>query len=345
MKRASSLFLLLPLCLLFFSCAPAWQKKISGYKFTSEEGIPDYTQLDYWAAHPAKWDPSDSVPAPLRNEVVSEKKADVFFIHPTTLTKNREKYGWNAAIDNAKINAQTDYTAILFQASVFNELCRVFAPRYRQAHLDAFFTKDTLSAVNAFSMAYADVKKAFEYYLAHENNGRPIIIASHSQGTLHAGQLLRDFFENKPLAKQLVAAYIIGLPVAKNYFAVLEPCRDQQQTGCFVGWRTLKKGFLPAYMEQEEPESVYVTNPITWTMDKAKASSSQNKGAVLLKFNRLDKRVCNAQVSNNVLWTSKPKFPFSFLMGIRNYHVADINLFYLNIRENVKVRVEAFLKR
>jgi hypothetical protein len=343
--RASLQFLIILFSISIYSCAPAWKKKISGYKFTSPEGIPDYGNLDYWAAHPGKWDPSDSIPAPLRNEDVVEKKVDVFFIHPTTLTKDREKYGWNAAIDNHQLNAQTDYTAILFQASVFNQSCRVYAPRYRQAHLDAFFTSDTLQAVNAFSLAYNDVKKAFEYYLKYENRGRPIIIASHSQGTLHAGQLLRDYFENKPLGKQLVAAYIIGLPVPKNYFSVLVPCKNEKQAGCFMAWRTLKKGFLPEYMQKEDSTSSYVTNPITWTIENTPAPSSKNKGAVLLKFNRVDKNVCNACINNNVLWTSKPKFPFSFLIGMKNYHVADINLFYLNIRENVKLRVAEYLRK
>jgi Protein of unknown function (DUF3089) len=343
MMRATPLFLLVLFSI--SACAPAWQKKVSGYKITAPDGIPDYSNIYFWAAHPGKWDPSDSIPAPLRNIPAVEKKVDVFFIHPTTLLKDREKYGWNADINNNKLNAQTDYTAILFQASVFNESCRVFAPRYRQAHLDAFFTKDTVAAVNAFSMAYTDVKKAFEFYLAHENKGRPIIIASHSQGTLHAGQLLKDFFEKKSLRQQLVAAYIIGMPLPKNYFSVLVPCSDEKQTGCFVGWRTLHTGFLTDYMQQEPDNSSFVTNPLTWKMNDTLASSSLNKGGVLLKFNRVDKKVCNARINNNVLWASKPRFPFSFLIGMQNYHVADINLFYMNIRENVKLRVDEFFKK
>jgi len=55
-------------------------------------------------------------------------------------------------------------------------------------------------------LAYQDVKTAFEYYLKNWNQDRPIIIASHSQGSVHAQRLLKEFFEDKPLAKQLVAA-------------------------------------------------------------------------------------------------------------------------------------------
>ena len=52
--------------------------------------------------------------------------------------------GWNADIDNEELNEKTDNSTILYQASVFNKYCRVFAPRYRQANLQAFFTSDKL---------------------------------------------------------------------------------------------------------------------------------------------------------------------------------------------------------
>ena len=149
--------------------------------------------------------------------------------------------GWNANIDDSKINSKTDKESILYQATVFNKYCRIFAPRYRQANLDAFYTKNKKAANAALDTAYQDVKNAFEYYLKHYNNGRPIIIASHSQGTWHAGRLLKEFFEGKPLQKQLVCAYIIGLPVFTNYFSELKPCEDSTSTGCFVSWRTFRR--------------------------------------------------------------------------------------------------------
>jgi hypothetical protein len=79
-----------------------------------------------WAAHPWKWDPSDSIPKPLRNET-RDSMVDVFFLHPTTFTSLKSKEIGNAAIDDDYINAKTDYSTILFQASVFNQQCRVFA--------------------------------------------------------------------------------------------------------------------------------------------------------------------------------------------------------------------------
>ena len=139
----------------------------------------------------------------------------------------------------------------LYQASVFNKYCRVFAPRYRQANLQAFYTADKEREEAAFDTAYEDVKAAFIFYLKNYNNGRPIIIASHSQGTLHAGRLLKEFFEGKPLQKQLVCAYIIGLPVFSNYFTLLKSCEDSTATGCFISWRTFEEGYTAPFIKRK----------------------------------------------------------------------------------------------
>jgi hypothetical protein len=203
----------------------------------------NYEDLNNWAAHPWKTDPSDSIPDPLKKNYYKDSLVDVFFIHPTTYTQKRFA-DWNASLDDAALNKKTDESSILYQASVFNESNRVFAPRYRQAHIKSFFIDENIS--NAyFDIAYSDIKDAFQFYLDHYNNGRPIIIAGHSQGTKHAGRLLKEFFDGKPLQAKLVCAYLIGMPVPENYFSEINPCKDSSATGCFVSWRTFKKGYIP----------------------------------------------------------------------------------------------------
>ncbi|HRD57860.1 MAG TPA: DUF3089 domain-containing protein [Ferruginibacter sp.] len=303
---------------------------------------PDYSTLHDWAAHPYKWDPSDSVPSPLRNSIYRDSLVDVFFVHPTTLT-SKKNHKSNANLDDEKLNHKTDYSAILFQASAFNEQCRIFAPRYRQAHYGNYFSEDSSQSKIAFDLAYSDVKKAFEFYLENYNAGRPIIIAAHSQGTQHAGKLLKEFFEDKVLMNKLVCAYIVGMPIAEKYFRMLNPCKDSLQTGCFVAWRTFKKGYEgPDYVLKENFKSI-VVNPLTWTMDNSYAPASLHEGTVLVKFNKIGKPV-DAQIHKNILWTRKPTFPGSIFLTTKNYHIGDINLFYMNIREDVRRRIGLYWK-
>lgn len=309
--------------------------------------IPDYSNLDNWAAIPLKHNPSDSVPKPLRSNYFADTLADVFFIHPTTYTDNAKAFGWNAPTNDALLNAKTDYSPILYQASIFNAIGRIYAPRYRQAHLSAYFPKtqaDSLHALAAFNKAYDDIKKAFEYYLQHYNHGRPIIIASHSQGSTHAIRLIKEFFDGKPLQQQLIVAYVLGMPVPEHSFQNIKACNYPQQTGCICSWRSFKEGYLPAYVQKENFNAI-VTNPLTWKASEPDTNRLANKGAVLKNFNAVIPHVVNAVIEKNVLWMEKPHFFGSFFLHTKNYHIADFNFFYMNIRENVAERTKAFLEK
>jgi hypothetical protein len=329
------------------SCQRNSMPSISSYKQQQTQPKvrnenPDYGDLFYWAAHPQKKDPSDSVPKALQNEK-QEILADVFFLHPTTLTSKRQAHIRNASLLDDSINLKTDYSSILYQATAFNKYAQVYAPRYRQAHINNYYVADRATTQQYFEIAYQDVKKAFEYYLQHHNNGKPIIIASHSQGTEHAARLLLEYFENKPLQKQLVAAYLIGMPIRENVFTVIPACETPEQVGCVCSWRTMKSYHETRYMQKETFKSI-VTNPLTFTRATGFVARSNNKGSILQNFNVIVPKVTGAEVSSKALFTPKLHFKGSIFFRTKNYHVGDINLFYMNIRENAGERLKSFLK-
>lgn len=329
--------------LLLQSCAS--KKPITAFSQEKTPPAPDYNNLKYWASHPDKSDPADSIPkgTNLKNEQ-AQADVDVFYVHPTTLTFNRGNDMWNGDVNNEKLNKKTDMGAILYQASVFNSTGRIYAPRYRQMHLDGFYTQDKVSAEKAIEVAYDDVKTAFQYYLTHWNQGRPIIIAAHSQGTVHAKRLLKEFFEGKPLQNRLVVAYLVGMPIKKDFFQAIPLCENPEQTGCYCSWRTFRKGFEPA-ATLPMGDNIGIVNPLTWKTDKEEAAKSCHEGCVLIGFSPTPINLIGAQIHNGILWVDKPQFKGSILFRTQNYHIGDYNLFYFNIREDAKRRVGLFWKR
>ncbi len=314
-------------------------KPRNAYSAGENSIAPDYAKLDNWAAHPQKDDSADQTPDHIAKHTEAYQ-VDVFFIYPTLYIGDKGEDRWNAEVDSKKLNDKIDQSTMLFQASAFNQAGNIYSPRYRQAHLIAYTTKDTASSKKAFALAYADVKSAFQYYLDHFNHNKPFIIASHSQGTNHAEHLIHDLIDGSNLKNRMVAAYLIGMPLPKNAFKEIPPCEDEYQTGCFVSWRTFKKGFdLPG-----DQSNIAVTNPLTWTTDKTFAPKEMNPGALLRKFDKIYPKLVDAQVSDGILWASKPKFPWSFFFTRKNYHIADINFYYFSIRENAIKRISAFWK-
>lgn len=334
------LFTVLSISQVIDSCTPKITPYTGEQFFKSSTGNPDYTKLEFWAAHPDKWDPSDSIPAPLRRSA-ENKLADVFFLHPTTFTDEKISEEANAAIDDPYLNKKTDYRSILYQASVFNETCRVYAPRYRQVHLQMYYTTDTAKALAAFELAYQDIRAAFENFLSTRNQNNPFIIASHSQGTTHAKRLLKEYIDGTPLQKKLVAAYILGIAVEKDLFSSLPLCKDSSSTGCFISWRTYREGYEGRYVSKSDT-SIAVINPLVWNTNTTVASRNLQKGALLFKFNKIYPHTQNSQIAGNALWISKPKFPGGFLYLTKNYHAGDYNLFYVNIREDVARRIKYY---
>ena len=306
---------------------------------------PNYNNASDWAALPTQRDEADNTPKKTILDAQATAAADVFYIYPTIYigTKSNQT-AWNAPIDDPVFRAEIQEKALRNQASVFNGAAKVYAPYYRQGHIEVYYGSDKTSAKQALDLAYSDVKAAFDYYLAHYNQGRPIIIAAHSQGTTHAGRLVREYFDGKPLQKQLVAAYLVGMPIPKSYFKSLKPCQTPTETGCFCGWRTYERGFEPQNIAKGD--SIWVTNPISWKTDTLYAPKSASEGAVLYKFHRLYPNVTDAQVHQGILWCTRPSFFGSFFLpkSLKNYHIGDYNLYYMNIRHNAIERTNAFFK-
>ncbi len=335
----------LVLCsLFFFACKTVklFEKIPNGsFNISKTPPQPNYADLKNWAAHPDVHDMADSVPvgSNLKDEQ-SESQIDVFFVHPTIMLLEKGNTNWNGDVNDAKLNMLTDTRPILYQASIFNGVGKIYAPRYRQAHLQSYFATDTSSTQQAFDLAYSDVKAAFEYYLKNWNNGRPIIIAAHSQGTSHAKRLMKELFDGKLLQNKLVAAYLIGIAVPKDLYTNIPVCNTPEQTGCVCSWRTFEKGYKPP----KPLKNIIVVNPLSWKTDSGYVGAEKSQGGVLFKFTMTKPKLVDAQIHNDILWASKPHFFGSFLMRNPNYHVADFNLFYLDIRNDAKRREGYFWK-
>lgn len=323
---------------------------------------PDYAHPDTWAAWPGRPSDADSVAPGLPDASLPEsERADVFFIHPTTyLTGNAP----NARYDEpGATSTQIARGVLRFQASVFNACCRIYAPHYRQASIRGFLAADDAAAQAAFEVAYADVLRAFDYYLQHENRGHPFIIASHSQGSLHAMRLLQERVAGKPLQRQLVAAYVVGydIPLAFEHTGI-PLCRSTTQTGCLIDWNTVKEGasdrlrqnsrliWLDGHYQHLQGRPPVCVNPLNWSVD-GEATAAQNLGALpgvyedealLPPVPRLTGARCDAGLLRVSIPLSQRHGFANVLTLFGSYHILDYNLFYTNIRLNARERIRAF---
>ncbi|MFI5141161.1 MAG: DUF3089 domain-containing protein, partial [Bacteroidia bacterium] len=309
-------------CLLFlYSCIIPARK----FEATKMPTAPNYANDTCWAALPTKKDSADiNIYAAGIIDKQQTAPVDVFYVHPTTYLFGNK---WNASLNDDEVNKKTDRLAVRNQASVFNEMCRVYAPRYRQAVLYSYAPRSTKTGngAQAFNLAYGDVKAAFEYYLKNYNQGRPFIIASHSQGTDHTIRLLHDFIENDSLLKKkLVAAYIIGRPMQKGSIKAVPPADSANQIGCYITWNSVLWGEKTFY--GFKVNNLECVNPLTWRRDTMSASPLLNTGSLPQTFNRVDTGLMDAEISSTgLLWIHRPDvilkdYPY---INAKRFHVLD----------------------
>ena len=167
-----------------------WQK-------FSQVNVPketNYSESYNWIVHPDTLDLGKFLP---QKTQISATRSDVavFFIHPTTYI-NRNN--WNQPPNDPEANEILRKRILVNQASIFSACCEVYVPRYRQATLSSFAALN-YNKVNAFSVAYKDILNSFKYFDENFRKKRPFIIASHSQGSMHAVKLLNNLKPFKAL--------------------------------------------------------------------------------------------------------------------------------------------------
>ena len=159
-------------------------------------------------------------------------KFDCFYVYPTVspqLTSN----------SNLVVGASEKLTAV-DQASRFSQVCRVWAPMYRQRTVASLRRNEP----GANAVAYASPLAGWDDYMARYNHGRPIIFLGHSQGSAILIRLLEAKIDPNPnLRKQMVSAILLGgnvtVPIGRDVggsFSHIPTCGSAHQTGCVIAY-------------------------------------------------------------------------------------------------------------
>jgi pimeloyl-ACP methyl ester carboxylesterase len=302
------------------------------------------------AASPALW-----MPAGMKRE--GAPRASVFFVHPTSYLGTSH---WNAPLDDK----ESQWRAKLFvqsQASAFNGVAEIWAPKYRQATFGAFLTTKK-EAQKALDFAYRDVAAAFDQFLREAPKDRPIILAGHSQGSLHLMRLLAERIAGRPEAKRIAAAYVIGWPVsipADLPSLGLPACERRGQSGCVVSWQSFAEPADPEMITGVYDKStgrtgiaragspMLCTNPLTGTLG-GEAGAAANPGTLVPNAELTEGRLqapgvpARCDVRGLLLIGEDAPELGPYVLPGNNYHVYDYALFWSALRTDSAARVAAW---
>lgn len=311
----------------------------------STAGTTDYSKSGHWL----------SLPATINKEV------DLFYLYPTAWQKAAGDSNI-CNIDNPSM-LRLSNLALKRQATAFETIANIYAPFYRQVELsyyNALSQEDKIKVIGGIPTK--DAIAAFDYYIKHYNNGRPFILAGHSQGSNVLINLLSKYMQDNPqVYSRMIAAYVIGYSVTNNYFFQnphLKFANGPDDTGVIISYNTE----APTVSAPGNPvvlPGALVINPITWTRTGTLATADKNLGSILLNpdgtvaagiptpiMNIADAQidlvkgvlVCSTVDANK--WS-----PGNAVFGKGVYHSFDYPFYYYNIRENAVNRTNKFLDR
>ena len=309
---------------------------------TPKADAPDYSQKSCWYKMP---------------EIT--KEFDTFYIYSTIFMGANEGDPDYATLDNKEMLSGINVEHAI-KSSVFEESTNLFIPLYRQSsmkHAAEVFQKDGISDAALTGIPYGDITAALDYYFKNYNNGRPFIIAGHSQGAGILRLVLKKYFKEHPdYYNRMVAAYAIGYSITKDDLAAnphMKFATGETDTGVIISWHA--EG--PKNVEANVPiPSVVILkngvaiNPLNWKLDETYAPASENLGSIVMdeKTGKTeirdiegDAQVCLAR---GTVVTNAKAVPNEMvdLAGPQCYHQDDYSIFYNNIKDNVAKRIAAY---
>ncbi len=324
------------LCLLCVSgCIESGQpakKTVSQKEFSPV----DYSKTENWVLLP---------------EQKSDFPVDVFYVYPTIVAQPHEPYmDWSDPKTQRKAKSVSTQ-----QSGPFASICRIYAPYYRQTEItralqDIGVKREDRKFMN---LGLNDIKDAFRYYLKHYNQGRPFILAGHSQGAYVLLDVIKDDMKDPAVYGKMVAAYLFGFPRLPKTFPDAPHIKLAQRaddTGVIMTWNSEAPGVKNSIFTGP---GTYCINPLNWRTDAVKADASLSKGAVFFdgegKIIQEEKNFCTAEINPEtgaliVVPLKKDKYD-SRLLGKGVYHMNDIYFFYHDITRNAQDRINAYLKK
>lgn len=328
----------------------------------------DYGRPEAWLARPGLASTANLVPRDSGySNLEASARADVFYLHPTT---GMRKDVLNVPIDDPQAVAVAN-TMLMAQATPFNGVARIYAPRYRQVALPVFDNGES-ALQQPMNHAYEDVRRAFAHYATHDNDGRPFFLVAHSQGSNHALRLLMEEIQGTPLQARLIAAYLPGMPTPRSVLtrqlARIPLCARAEQIGCVAVWGVFSEDYRDfraweagnQYWDASvrrwhsaEGMDLANVNPVSWNASEVPTPRALHQGAVPFgvaktHFSRPIPNLVSARTEHGYTLVSPVPLPAGLfddggVFDKGNYHVFDINLFWADLRANARRRLTAFL--
>ena len=280
-----------------------------------------------------------------------DKDVDLFLVCPTVDTLDEE----NMSLENEVMKKYFE-GALNMERGIYEESARMYAPYYRQAAMNSY-TQEAAERDRRLEFGYRDVSDAFAYYLEHENNGRPIILAGFSQGADMCYRLMGEYFGKEEMQEKLVACYAIGWACTDELmqkYPQIVPAESADDLGVVISFDCEAPEVTETFVNPAG-QKAHSINPLNWKTDGTPADKSENLGACFTgydgKIASEAAQLCGCYIDEErgtlkVTDVTPEEYPAKIdIFPEGAYHIYDYQFFFRNLQENVGHRVELYMEQ
>ena len=288
-----------------------------------------------------------------------KKDVDCIWLYPTSSLSSKVIGDIDSIM---KIMAKSNYKV---NGPVFAKHCNMYAPYYRQfsgTKLTSFKGEEIFDLEK--NEPRTDVYAALDYYFEHYNNGRPYILAGHSQGSCLIVYILTEYMKLHPeYYDRMIAAYAVGYGMTPEQLAAnphVKTAQGADDTGVLISWNTEGPENIGQYNFVVVP-GANVINPLNWKTDDTLALPDEKNKAIAGAQIDLDRHSLISADADPALYALQnetalkfgplgklgavKKFAHNMMVpgfGSQSYHNQDYFFFADSVSDNVALRIKAF---
>lgn len=200
------------------------------------------------------------------------EKIDVLYFVSTEVLSAKDSLGnvaWQSQLVPQDVEAMKQEIAWI-ENNMFYDNFNLSAPYYHQYTFDAIWQLDKNQFGDVYNNVASEAIQAFDYYMEHENKGRPFILAGYSQGAMITVDLLKHMTDEQ--YSRMIACYTIGYRLTANDLSHphIKAATGEEDNGVVISFNSVQN--TDAIWQFVADSAATCINPVNWKTDATPAT-------------------------------------------------------------------------
>lgn len=270
-------------------------------------------------------------------------KIDVFYLVSTEVLSATDSLGkevWQSPLSPSDRTSITGEIAWVGQ-NMYGKDFNIIAPYYHQLTFDAFTQLSQVKFDSIYNHVADEVCGAFDYYMKHNNHGRPFILAGFSQGAMLTLDILRHMTDEQ--YSRMIACYTLGYRLTEEdlQHPHIKAAKGKSDNGVVISFNSTQT--QDAIWQLVSEGAATCINPVNWHTDATPAVFTFEKTTNVVHVDEASHVLIVTSDTPSYFDAFYDAAPFFLKAGVsrKNLHHWDLLFYASHIHDNALLRAKS----